>query len=200
MPNSVHIRPISSLDGVAVHWFASPKGARKHADCPALLRSVQRSHMAGEYSDIAYGHAVCNHGTVYELRGFSRTVGANGERYPGDKFPWNNKYGAVVVMIGVGQKPSKKALTSLRWILAEYPRRGAGLRVITHGSITGSACPGPELTRWVRKRMFANPEPVIVNTPLEEAIALITASAAYRNRHPRIVKALAKLKALRKKK
>jgi hypothetical protein len=200
MPNSVHIRPISSLDGVAVHWFASPKGARKHADCPALLRSVQRAHMAGEYSDIAYGHAVCNHGTVYELRGFSRTVGANGERYPGDKFPWNNKYGAVVVMIGVGQKPSKKALTSLRWILAEYPRRGAGLRVITHGSITGSACPGPELTRWVRKRMFANPEPVIVNTPLEEAIALITASAAYRNRHPRIVKALAKLKALRKKK
>jgi hypothetical protein len=200
MPNSVHIRPISSLDGVAVHWFASPKWARKHADCPALLRSVQRAHMAGEYSDIAYGHAVCNHGTVYELRGFSRTVGANGERYPGDKFPWNNKYGAVVVMIGVGQKPSKKALTSLRWILAEYPRRGAGLRVITHGSITGSACPGPELTRWVRKRMFANPEPVIVNTPLEEAIALITASAAYRNRHPRIVKALAKLKALRKKK
>jgi hypothetical protein len=200
MPNSVHIRPISSLDGVAVHWFASPKGARKHADCPGLLRSVQRAHMAGEYSDIAYGHAVCNHGTVYELRGFSRTVGANGERYPGDKFPWNNKYGAVVVMIGVGQKPSKKALASLRWILAEYPRRGAGLRVITHGSITGSACPGPELTRWVRKRMFANPEPVIVNTPLEEAIALITASAAYRNRHPRIVKALAKLKALRKKK
>jgi hypothetical protein len=200
MPNSVHIRPISSLDGVAVHWFASPKGARKHADCPGLLRSVQRAHMAGEYSDIAYGHAVCNHGTVYELRGFSRTVGANGERYPGDKFPWNNKYGAVVVMIGTGQKPSKQALVSLRRILAEYPRRGAGLRVITHGSITGSACPGPELTRWVRKRMFANPEPVIVNTPLEEAIALITASAAYRNRHPRIVKALAKLKALRKKK
>jgi hypothetical protein len=200
MPNSVHIRPISSLDGVAVHWFASPKGARKHADCPGLLRSVQRAHMAGEYSDIAYGHAVCNHGTVYELRGFSRTVGANGERYPGDKFPWNNKYGAVVVMIGTGQKPSKQALVSLRRILAEYPRRGAGLRVITHGSITGSACPGPELTRWVRKRMFANPEPVIVNTPLEEAIALITASAAYRNRHPRIVAALAKLKALRKKK
>jgi hypothetical protein len=205
MPNSVHIRPIRSLDGVTIHWFGKPKGVRKHADCPGLLRAVQRGHMAGEYSDIAYGHAVCNHGTVYELRGFSRTVGANGERYPGDPFPWNNKYGAIVVMIGTGQKPSAAALKSLKWIIAEYPRRGAGKRVITHGSITGSACPGPVLTQWVRRGLYANPEPkpkppVIVNTPLEEAIKLIEESTAFRDRHPRIVKALAKLRSLRKKK
>jgi hypothetical protein len=41
---------------------------------------------------------------------------------------------------------------------------------------------------------------VIVNTPLEEAIALIEASSAFRDKHPRIVAAWKKLMALRKKK
>jgi N-acetylmuramoyl-L-alanine amidase len=43
-------------------------------------------------------------------------------------------------------------------------------------------------------------EPVIVNTPLEEAIALIEASAAFKNKHRRILLAWKKLTALRKKK
>jgi hypothetical protein len=168
MPNSVHIRPIRSLDGVAIHWFGSPKGARKHADCPGLLRAVQRGHMAGEYP-----------------------------------FPWNNKYGAIVVMIGTGQKPSAAALKSLKWIIAEYPRRGAGKRVITHGSITGSKCPGPVLTQWVRKGLYAKPTtqpPVIVNMDLEETLATLKKTPAYKRGWRRMVELVRHYESLRKKK
>jgi hypothetical protein len=51
----------------------------------------------------------------------------------------------------------------------------------------------------VKEKRFTQ-RPPIVNTPLDEAIALLEESSAFRNRHPRIVRALAKLKLLRKKK
>ena len=65
--------PPDRLAGVAVHWFGSPVAARSHDECPALLRSVQQGHLSNtkeNYSDIAYNHAVCPHGSAYELRGF----------------------------------------------------------------------------------------------------------------------------------
>lgn len=142
------------LKGVTVHWFGVPKAAHDHAGCPALLRSVQRTHQAGEFSDIAYNHAACQHGVVYALRGFDRQTGANGTKTA------NRSYAAVVAMIGEGDKPSGELKDALRAVIAEWRARGAGPEVITHGSITGSACPGPELSAWVRVKAFEPKPPV----------------------------------------
>jgi len=60
---------VKQLDGICQHWFGSPKAADTHAGCDDLLRSVQRTHQAGEYNDIAYNIGVCPHGEAYELRG-----------------------------------------------------------------------------------------------------------------------------------
>lgn len=133
------------LRGVVVHWFGIPKAAKDHTGCPSLLRSVQRSHQAGEFSDIAYNHGVCPHGVVYELRGFSRQTGANGNADA------NAAYAAVVYMAGEGDTPTEVGKQSLRWIIKEWRSRGVGPAVLPHGEITGSKCPGPDLALWIER-------------------------------------------------
>ena len=136
------------LKGVVCHWFGNPKAVHDHKDCPGLLRAVQRAHQAGEFSDIAYNHAVCQHGVVYALRGFDRQTGANGNKIA------NRQYAAVVAMIGEGDKPSGELKAALADLIGEWRARGAGLEVKRHGEITGSACPGPELSAWVNVKGF----------------------------------------------
>jgi hypothetical protein len=142
------------LKGVCVHWFGSPKAVKDHKDCPALLRAVQRAHQAGEFSDVAYSHCVCQHGVVFAGRGFDRQTGANGNRKA------NREYAAVCAMIGEGDKPSGELKNALREVIAEWRARGAGKEVIRHGSITGSACPGPELGAWVNAKAYEVKPPV----------------------------------------
>jgi len=134
----------AKLKGVVVHWFGSPKAARTHRGCAALLRSVQKNHMKGEFIDIAYSMAVCPHGKIYRARGFRYRTGANGTAKT------NIDYGSVVWMGGVGDTaPTPEAKKSIRRVIDEFRRLGAGKAVRTHGSITGSECPGPHLTKWV---------------------------------------------------
>ncbi len=140
-----------TLKGVVVHWFGIPKAASTHLNCPVLLRSVQRSHQAGEFSDIAYNHGVCPHGVVYELRGFYRQTGANGTSAS------NRDYGAVVYMAGEGDIPTAAGIQSLKWIIGEWRRLGAGREVLPHGKITGSKCPGPELSLWIERGGYEYP-------------------------------------------
>jgi len=150
-PKSTTPSDPKSLKGVVVHWFGSPRAASSHLECPKLLRSVQQTHQAGEFSDIAYNHGVCPHGAIYELRGFERQTGANGNQTA------NRAYAAVVYMAGEGDKPTQAGLTALRWIIREWRRRGAGREVIPHGKITGSACPGPELALWISRGGYEYP-------------------------------------------
>lgn len=153
------------LKGVVVHWFGTPKAAYDHRDCPALLRAVQRAHQAGEFSDIAYSHAVCQHGVAYTLRGFDRQAGANGNKTV------NRQYAAAVAMIGKGDKPSGELKDTLREVVAEWRARGAGQEVRTHGSITGSECPGPDLTAWVRVRAYEPKPPVKKQKPVPNSVS-----------------------------
>ncbi|MCR4340944.1 MAG: peptidoglycan recognition protein family protein [Gemmatimonadaceae bacterium] len=146
-------RDPKALKGVVVHWFGSPRGAKVHDGCPGILRSVQSAHMRGEYTDIAYNHAVCPHGTVYELRGFGVQSGANGTRRA------NREYAAVVVMIGRGDPFTARARTSLRRTIADWRRHGAGRMVVPHGAITGSECPGEEIRAWLDARLYDQPKP-----------------------------------------
>lgn len=140
-----------TLKGVCVHWFGSPRAAKVHDGCPGLLRSVQRFHMAGEYNDIAYSHAVCPHGKVYELRGFGVQAGANGTARA------NREYAAVVVMMGRGDRFTAQAKASLRRVIADWRQHGAGREVVPHGRFTGSECPGPEVRGWIDARLYDPP-------------------------------------------
>ena len=147
-PERVTLRKPSQLKGVVQHWFGIPKAAKNHKDCPALVKSVQAAHQKGEFNDIAYNHLVCLHGVVFEGRGFGIQTGANGNSVV------NREYAAVCAMIGKGDKPSGEMLVGLSEIIQEWRAKGAGKAVRTHGSITGSECPGPDLTRWVEAKGY----------------------------------------------
>lgn len=142
-PESVALKPVEALRGVTVHWFGSPSAASTHGGCSALLRSVQRSHQAGEFNDIAYNWGVCPHGEIYQLRGFGVKTGANGTSYS------NENYAAVVYMAGTGDRLTQAGKRGLSSVIREYHRRGAGRDVKPHGYWTGSACPGPDVRAWI---------------------------------------------------
>lgn len=152
-PESVTPQDPASLEGVVVHWWGDPAAPQRHQDCPKVLRGVQRAHLAGEFNDLAYGMLVCQHGVVYEGRGFDVQTGANGNRDA------NRRYGSVCAMIGEGDKPTSELLRELKMTIGEFRRRGAGLKVIPHGLITGSACPGPHIRIWIAEHGFEGESP-----------------------------------------
>jgi hypothetical protein len=84
----------ATLHGVTIHWFGLPAAAKTHDRCDDLVRAVQKGHMAGEFSDIAYNHLFCPHGAAYEGRGFNRQTGANGTTAA------NRHYAAICYMAG----------------------------------------------------------------------------------------------------
>jgi len=157
--------PPERLDGVAIHWFGSPVAAKSHDQCPALLRSVQQGHLNNKkenYSDIAYNHAVCPHGSAYELRGFGVQTGANGFG------ACNRSHAAIVYMAGTGDKLTEDAKQTLAEVIREWQKQGAGLDVKPHGHFTGSSCPGKDVLGWLPERMWAKDEkkvPVKDETP-----------------------------------
>lgn len=135
---------------MTVHWFGSPKAAATHAGCDDLLRGVQRTHMgpgglgvAEGGADIAYNHAVCPHGAVYELRGFGVQTGANGTTVG------NSVHAAVVYMAGEGDPFTDVGKAGLNFLIAEWRRRGAGIQVYPHNFWTGSECPGTAIRAWL---------------------------------------------------
>jgi len=146
---------VKQLDGICQHWFGSPKAADTHAGCDDLLRSVQRTHQAGEYNDIAYNIGVCPHGEAYELRGWNVRTGANGTTDA------NSRFLAVVYMAGEGDGLTAKGKETLEAVYADAFKRGVAVKAITHGSITGSACPGPAVKRWLESGDWKPPAKVV---------------------------------------
>lgn len=145
---------VANLEGICQHWFGSPKAAATHSGCDDLLRSVQSSHQAGEYDDIAYNFGVCPHGVAYELRGWNFRTGANGTSDA------NSKFLAIVYMAGTGDPLTLKGRETLEALYAEAFKRGVDVKAITHGSITGSACPGPAVKAWLASGAWKpKPEP-----------------------------------------
>lgn len=149
-PRSVAKRDPKTLAGVALHHFGSPRAAKSHDGCAALLRGIQADHMrpGGRLSpsggaDIGYSHAVCPHGFAFTLRGFGVQAGANGDARS------NREYAAVVYMAGTGDKPTKEALPVLAEVIRMWQEKGAGPLVKPHRFFTGSECPGADLLKWL---------------------------------------------------
>jgi hypothetical protein len=136
---------VAALEGICLHWFGSPRAASSHDKCDDLLRSVQRSHMAGEFSDIAYNHGVCPHGTAFELRGWNTQTGANGNA------DLNSRFYAIVYMAGVGDGLTLAARKTLIELMGAGFKKGIGVAAVGHGTVAphGTECPGPQLRNFI---------------------------------------------------
>ena len=106
----------------------------------AMLRGIQASHLAGEYSDIAYNMAVDQFGNLYVLRGMEHVGGAT---YGA------NAHTRAVVWLGSSdvERPSDAALRAI----GDLWRSERGVNLTADASLTGhrdwtsTACPGEVL-------------------------------------------------------
>ena len=135
-----------TLSGVAVHHFAVPRSASSKTGSAALMRGVQRAHMAGEFSDIAYNHCFDKWGQIFEGRGFNVQTGANGNQVV-------NKTHAAICYMGDSDLDGfpEAAQDAAAFLLSEWFKRGVSVKVVSHGDISpdGTDCPGGKAEAWV---------------------------------------------------
>jgi hypothetical protein len=149
--------------GLAFHWPAMSSPLTSPAAVMAALRSWQAYHMDGHgWSDVAYQVAVDQAGNRYELRGLAIQSGANGDAAV------NETYGAVLLILAPGEKPSAAMVTEARQVVAEhralFPK---STRLVGHGQIRPepTACPGPAAQAAINAGTF-EPSPDLTRGPL----------------------------------
>jgi hypothetical protein len=134
------------LVGVCVHHFAVPRSATTRTGSAALMRSVQRSHQAGEFSDIAYNFCFDKFGQVFEGRGFGFQTGANGNGAV-------NRTHAAICYMGNSDLDGfpDVAQKAAAWLLKQWFSKGTGMDVVPHSHLSpdGTACPGAKARTWV---------------------------------------------------
>jgi hypothetical protein len=142
----------SLLDGVANHWNGPAVPRSAFTDPRSYLEGVRRFHVHDKgWSDIAYNLAVDQTGDIWILRGLDYQSGANGATDVNDRFL------AILFILGEGQKPSAQMLAGGREAVAmfraKYP---TATKIVTHHAIRPdpTACPGPDLTRETNAGTF----------------------------------------------
>jgi hypothetical protein len=150
---------VSSTKGSGTHWVGPTIGVRgvvpDHSTCATRVRAIQRSHMAGQWYDIAYNEVVCPHGTRYEGRGHNVQTGANGSA--GANAAWY----AILALVGQGNVITRELLDGLYDAHEDYRRNaGAGLACSNHRDLLRqytsktTECPGDVLYGLTRSGRF----------------------------------------------
>ena len=153
---SVPVRSATPYKGVAVHWpgeHASLIGLGRQGTA-AAMRSIEAYQMdhAG-YGAIAYQCVATWDGRLIEGRTKGRVNGANGDTSS------NTQYGSVLALLGIGEKPTPAMLDAIRRAPAYL---NTPLRLFTHNQVRPepTACPGPDLTAWIKAGYPAQEEDV----------------------------------------
>lgn len=145
----------SQVVGIAIHWPGMAKPVRGFPNVAAALRDWQDDHMDRHgWSDIAYQVAVDQDGNRYDLRGLATQSGANGDT------DVNEKYGAVLLILGPGERPTQEMVNEVRAVVRDHRRLFPNSkRIVGHGQIRPdpTSCPGPNAQALINSGAF---EPV----------------------------------------
>jgi hypothetical protein len=163
---------VANVDGYALHWpgMAKPIDARGDAGfrrvCSAL-RGWQDYHMRVRgWSDIAYQAAFDQVGRKYTLRGLNIQSGANGSQ------DVNVRFGAFLLVLAPGEKPSAAMVAAVKEAGGEFCRRFTGSRRKPYGHRdvrpAGTDCPGPAAYAAIQAGTFT---PGTTTTPEDDMSA-----------------------------
>lgn len=154
----------SRVEGVAVHWPGM--GSRRlleRDDVAGALQGWQAYHMDGRgWSDIAYQAAVDQAGRAWTLRGLRTQSGANGSA------DVNERFGAVLLIVGSGETPSAAMVATTRGVIADFRRifpRGTLIRPHSAVRPDGTDCPGDAVRELIAAGMFEPGGPTQPPTP-----------------------------------
>lgn len=138
--------------GVALHWPGDSTRRDTVDEVAAALRVWQTQHIDGNaWSDIAYQEAIDQAGNVYRLRGLRYQSAANGDTAV------NETYGAVLLVLAIGEKPSEAMIAAVRRVVARhrkaFPR---STRIVPHSAIRPQPtdCPGDQVRALIAAGAF----------------------------------------------
>jgi hypothetical protein len=173
---------VASTKGTALHWvgprvWGTRGPAGRHSECAGKVQGIQRTHMAGEYYDIAYSEIACPHGYRFEGRGYHVQVGANGSS------AGNRSHYAILALVGEGDPITSELVEAIDDAFEDYRRNAhAGTDTTTHRIIlranTGrtTECPGDKLAALEGAGRFMHREPA--PTPIPKPPVPTTPTAA----------------------
>lgn len=143
-------------EGVQLHHFASPRAEDDHELCDNSVRAVQAVHMAAprNWSDIAYNFLFCNHGEIFEGRGWDTRSGASGSTECNQRriaFCWMGHSDKDVFDI--------RAADQIKAMEREANSRGWPSSVVGHKDCSTTECPGNTLYWWMGQQNWADDTP-----------------------------------------
>ncbi len=157
-----------TLKGVKVHYEGSEVPDVAHSKCASRWNSIRQAHLnhpTENYSDIAYNWGVCNHGVIFEGRGWGKQTGANGSQ------ALNRAHTAILWMGGTKgvTVPSAKAIAAIKEVIRYLRTKGAGKEIKGHRDGYATQCPGNALYALVKAGKLepapAKPKPVYAPYP-----------------------------------
>lgn len=132
--------------GSCIHYEGSGNlTGYSHGRCASRVRSIQNFHMdVRGWSDVAYNGLICEHGVVFEGRGFHRRSAAQGSS------SGNQYWYALCLMIGDDDPLTLIMKDGVRDAIDYFDAKGgAGSGIRRHSNFYNTSCPGAKLTSWV---------------------------------------------------
>jgi hypothetical protein len=177
-PPKGNVGGFSQKLGFQLHHYASPRALADHAKCAGQVRAVQNVHMdVRGWSDIAYNFVVCNHGFVYEGRGWEKQNGATGNPTAND---------TRIAMCWAGHSDQDvfdiKAANAIHELASLGISKGWPAVVGGHKDFSQTSCPGNTLYAWMKAQTWGG----TVGTPIMgspqatamQGLAFVKANAA----------------------
>lgn len=151
--------------GFKIHYEGTPVPVVDHSKCAGRWTAIRNSHLANTaegYSDVAYNWAVCNHGTIFEGRGWGKRTGANGNQ------TLNRPMNAILWMGGTTgvTVPSDAAVASIRELIRYLRAKGAGRLIAGHRDGYSTDCPGDAMYSLVKSGRL-EPVPILPKDDME---------------------------------
>jgi hypothetical protein len=148
---------LGGYDRITIHHTADVPGSRfdgSLADSILVLQNVQRNHVENrKYGDIGYHFLIDAAGRVFRGRGLEyQGAHAGGV---------NNVRNIGVCLLGNFEhtSPSAPAMAALAGLLTDLRRehRIPRARVVGHGELKATECPGASLARWTQNYRSSGP-------------------------------------------
>ena len=172
-PNQPVVGPAidwSKIDTFVIHYTAAvnlPDGdsgpRESQSDIPPYLRSIQNDYTVNRGYSIGYNVSVDIWGAAYQLRGDDIKCAANKGH--------NDHTFACLMLVDGDDRASEKMAARVRRLVADAERlAGKKLKIVGHGEIGSTSCPGRGLRQDILDGMF-NPEPVPI--PVEDEMTAV---------------------------
>jgi hypothetical protein len=154
--------PAQQIDELVIHYSSMDSERRtSHAECAGVVRSIQRYHQVTKgWADIAYNWLVCQHGGVYEGRGWGVMSAAT---------YGHNSHTQAVCFLG-GDKAGRDDVTAggraaLAHVIREFQKRYPG-EIVGHRDRVNTSCPGDELYAWIGVKGWEALDPALRPWPI----------------------------------